>query len=129
MTISRAATKRPRPFLAVGTLAATRAVASCRGPSEGPTEPENAEVENGDLPNEEVEVVGDEPETGLLGEEYQPTVDCLLEAEAAPEDYTVAQLESDLHGHFQDSDVDLAAPEFDECLALSDIEFEAEVEN
>mgnify|MGYP006926216778 CR=1 FL=1 len=129
MNASHAAPKLPRPLLAVVALVTACAVASCTGPSEESTEPEAAEIESGELHAEEEEVVGDEPESGLLGEEYQPTVDCLVEAGAAPEDYTVTQLESDLHDHFQDSDVDLAASEFDECLALSEIEFELEVEN
>ncbi len=129
MTSSRAATKRPRPLLAVVTLATALAVSSCTGSPDESTEPESTEAENEELHTEEEEIAGDEPETGLLGEEYQPTVDCLLEAGVAPEDYSVTQLESDLRDHFQDSEVDLTASEFDECLALSDIEFEIEVEH
>ena len=139
MTSSRAATKRPRPLLAVVTLATALAVSSPSNkmPNNRPSlistimnsEPDRAEAENEELHTEEEEIAGDEPETGFLGEEYQPTVDCLLDAGAAPEDYSVTQLESDLRDHFQDSEVDLTSSEFDECLALSDIEFEIEVED
>lgn len=129
MSIPYTVTSRTRPLLTGVALVAALAVSACSGPSEESTAPESTATENEELPAEDEEIAGGEPETGLLGEEYQPTVDCLQEAGAAPEDYTVDRLETDLHGHFQDSDVDLSAPEFDECLALSEIEFEVEEEN
>ncbi|WP_017571342.1 hypothetical protein [Nocardiopsis halotolerans] len=64
-----------------------------------------------------------------LGPEGDVVVDCLVEAELAPESYTVEQLGTDMMSPPEEASIDVEDPAFADCLAEAGMEHDSGGEN
>ncbi|MCY9785798.1 hypothetical protein KIK06_18070 [Nocardiopsis sp. EMB25] len=118
-----------RRVLALGALALFASACSQPGQepgestSDSPTDPSAAPSAVESAVEEDVAASG-APDGPAFGEEFQPAVDCLVEAGAAEEGYTVEQLEEDIFGGFGSGLVDTGHAEFDACLDLTGVEID-----